>query len=149
VVVPKSKGKKLIGRFHYQSVALGRRAVGSTYLKGYRVSSRAKTFFDCFLMPKYAGGISRILPALVTAKLTDEEWKEWLGHVERIGTKSLAQRAGHILSEAKRNGTISVPKFIIDALSRMSKKGIITVLDPSKPRNGRFVKEWNLYDNIG
>ena len=147
VVIPKSKGKRLIKGFHYQSVALGRRAVGSIYLKGYRLSSRAKTFFDCLLMPKYAGGIPRIISALALAKFTDGEWREWLGYVERIGTKSLAQRAGYVLSAAKRDGTIDAPGLIINALGEISKNGTITVLDPSRPRGGRFVKEWNLYDN--
>lgn len=146
VVVRKGKKEKKIGRMIYRAVSLGNLAIGDCYIKRYRVSTKAKTFFDCFCKPKYAGGYDQILYSLGRADLNGEDWEEFTQFLKMYGSSAVKQRVGYILSSARGRGKI--PSEIIGAVKRMIDKPVVTVLDPSLRRGGEFDKKWKIYDNV-
>ncbi|MEM3370021.1 MAG: type IV toxin-antitoxin system AbiEi family antitoxin [Candidatus Micrarchaeia archaeon] len=151
VAVYKGKKTKKIGRMLFKSVSLGEKAIGAAYIDKYRVSTKAKTFFDCFLIPKYAGGFQQILYSLSVADMTAADWNEFLDYIKKFGSSSMVQRVGYVFSILRRINAKKVPNFLISELRKeLERKGpVITTLDPTIKAKGRFVSEWKIYDNVG
>lgn len=150
IIVYKGKKEKRIGRMLYKSVSLGKKAIGSVYLGRYNISTKAKTFFDCFYFPKYSGGFNQIVYSLSVANLTIKEWNEFLDYIKMFGSSSMIQRTGYILTLLRRRPK-AIPEFVLKQLKiELRKKGtIITRLDPSSKMKGKFIDEWKIYDNVG
>ncbi|MEM3408502.1 MAG: hypothetical protein QXW80_00390 [Candidatus Micrarchaeia archaeon] len=151
VVVCKGKKTKKIGTMVFKTVSLGEKAVGSIYIDRYRVSTKAKTFFDCFLIPKYAGGFQQIIYSLSIADMALNDWNEFLDYIRRFGSSSLIQRVGYIASILRKSNARTVPDFFIRELKKeLEKKGpVITTLDPTIKTKGKYISEWKIYDNVG
>jgi predicted transcriptional regulator of viral defense system len=147
VVVRKGKNEKEIGRMIYKTVSLGRLAIGDCYIKRYRVSTKAKTFFDCFCKPKYAGGYDQIVYSLGRSDLSGEDWAEFTQFLKMYGSSSVKQRVGYVFSSAG-DKSVKIPSEVIKEVKRMVNKPVVTVLDPSLSRTGKFDKKWKIYDNV-
>lgn len=138
----KGSGRKTMGRFTFISVSMGKAALGDVEVGKYRVSSRAKTLFDCFLFPKYAGGAEGILRALSLARLEGGDWEEFLSYLPLAG-KSDLQRMGFLLEKSKK-----APKKVLDALLKRIRKPVAAKLDPAFPAGGRINTRWNIIENV-
>lgn len=142
VVTVNTSMEKTIGEYTLKAVAMGDKATGMTYHNGTYVSTVAKTFFDCFYKPQYAGGYSTITNALYDA---DIDWNEFLGYFE-LASNSLCQRTGYIL-DILGDATDIVPIDVLDYFKKRIKNN--TRLLPSGRSKGKYVKEWMLLDNLG
>ena len=138
----KGSGRRRLGNFTFISVSMGKAALGDTEVGGYRVSSRAKTFFDCFLFPKYSGGVQGILRALSLSRLEGADWDEFLSYLPLAG-KSDLQRMGFLL---EKSGV--APRRVLAAVRRRLGRPAKVRLDPVFPARGRLDAKWNLIENI-
>ena len=77
---------KILGGIEVKAVAMGARAVGVTKYEGYVVSTRAKTLYDCFHIPDYAGGYGGFTQATYALALTTAEWGEFLVYIHKFDT---------------------------------------------------------------
>ena len=134
--------EKRIGEYTFKSVAMGEKATGMTYYKDAYVSTIAKTFFDCFYKPQYAGGYSTITKALYDV---DMDWDEFTGYFG-LASSSLCQRTGYVL-ELFGKETDKIPEEVLHYFRTRIKNN--TKLVPSGRSVGRYMKEWMLLDNLG
>lgn len=143
VVTSKTSRETIIGQFTFKAVAMGRRAVGQVLLGRLWVSSPAKTFFDCFRRPGYAGGYSTLSKALFSAEL---DWREFLSYFERFASDSLCQRTAYVIDLLSEAGK-KVPKHVLDYFSRRVRTR--TRLVPTAADAGKWVSRWQVMDNLG
>lgn len=132
-----------MGQFMFKAVAMGKRATGQVLLGRLWVSSLAKTFFDCFYRPSYAGGYSTLSKAIYAAEL---DWREFLSYFERLASNSLCQRTAYVLDLLRGVGK-GVPKFVFDHLSRRVRTR--TRLVPTAKGGGKWIARWGVMDNLG
>lgn len=131
------------GVLSYKIVNLGDRAVGSVSKDFIRVSSLAKTFFDCFYMPEYAGGLPRVITAFKRARFSKNDWSEFFYYLRDYGSFCLRMRVCFFV-ESFFGG--EVPKKFLNEFKPDSYK-TVCFFDSSASRKGRFVKEWSLIAN--
>jgi len=143
-VVTKNRSvEKTIGEYTLRCVAMGKRCTGMTFYRGVYVSSREKTFFDCFYKPQYAGGYSVITQALYQAHPLD--WQKFCAYFSGESS-SLCQRTGYILDlQDQRTGII--PESVLSFFRQRIKNN--TRLSVSGTGSGTYVRSWMLVDNIG
>ncbi len=122
---------------------MGKNARGLTFYKDLYVSTLAKTFFDCFYKPHYAGGYSEITKALFEAKELD--WGEFVRYFDQA-SDALCQRTGYVLDLYNRE-TDRVPEGVL-AYFRSRKKNK-TALLPSGGGKETYSSEWMVMDNLG
>lgn len=132
-----------IRQFMFKAVAMGERATGEVWFERLWVSSPAKTFFDCFYKPNYAGGYSTLSKALFAAEL---EWREFLSYFKRFASNSLCQRTAYVLDLLRGAGK-KVPGFVLDYFSRRVRTR--TRLVPTVAGAGKWVARWQVMDNLG
>jgi len=139
----KSETLNLLEQYDIKVIKLGKRYTGFEKRDGYRVSSLAKTFFDCFYHPQYAGGYPEVLKALHSCEQLN--WDEFLSYLKKFASASLCQKVGHLLTLLQETG-YKIPEKVIDYLrERVSVK---TRLEP-KTSGGKLNKEWLVIDNLG
>ncbi|MFH0863122.1 MAG: hypothetical protein V1875_08865 [Candidatus Altiarchaeota archaeon] len=145
-VITKDKSASYkLGEYEFNYIAMGQKAVGETLHKGFYTSTRAKTFFDCFMKPQYAGGYSTLTHALY---LDDKiEWDEFQKYLELFASHSLMQRTGYILGLLKTKTDKRIPAHLIDYLKKNINSK--TRLIPDNKTPGKYVREWMLTDNEG
>jgi predicted transcriptional regulator of viral defense system len=137
--------KKLYGLdIEIRAVALRSRALGMGKFNGYVVSTRAKTLYDCFYLPEYAGGYARLLSGALRLKMGGADWLEFATYIDTFEGSSFKRKVGYMLDLLGRKGASSVPKWVT---RRLNVNGPAAKLGAGK--NGRYVKEWNLIDYIG
>jgi len=140
----KSRTVKLVDQYEVKALALKKRFTGYEHKDDYTVSTVAKTFFDCFFHPQYAGGLSEVLKSLQSCEAMD--WNEFLSHCKRFGSDSFCQKVGYLLSLMEKETGLKVPSSVIRYLrSRTNTK---TRLVP-RLKGGQLVKEWLVVDNVG
>lgn len=139
----KSETISLLKHYEIKAVKLGKRFTGLEKLQKYTVSTKAKTFFDCFYHPHYAGGYSEVLKSLYTAGQID--WQEMEKYLEKFGSSSICQKIGYLISVLKETGYDSPHDFVEYLKSRVGNK---IKLDFSQS-GGVYNKEWMITDNIG
>jgi len=115
------------------------------FYKNVYVSSKTKTFYDCFYKPRYCGGYSVIAKALYLNKGCD--WNELKKYFENFASDSLCQRSGYVLEIIKNAGSIEVPGFIISYLKSRIKTN--SRLIPLNKSAGKYIREWKILDNLG
>jgi predicted transcriptional regulator of viral defense system len=138
----KSETLNLLKQYEIKAIKLGKRYTGFEKKDSYIVSSLAKTFFDCFFHPQYAGGYSEVLKSLHACEQID--WDEFVSYFKRFGSASLCQKLGYLLTLLKETG-YKVPGKVIDYLKKQVR--VKTRLD-SKVSGGKLNKEWLIVDNI-
>lgn len=139
----KSDSLKLLKQYEIKAIKLGKRYVGYVKKNNYKVSSIAKTFFDCFYHPQYAGGYSEVLKSLYACKEMD--WDEFLSYFKKFASNSLCQKVGYLLTLLKETG-YDVPDNVIEYLKK--RVCVKTRLDPNI-HGGKLSKDWLVIDNIG
>jgi predicted transcriptional regulator of viral defense system len=140
VTVNKSREKR-IGEYTFKAVAMGKRAIGVTYLRRMYISTISKTFFDCFYKPQYCGGYSAITKAINDV---EPDWNEFIRYF-KFASDSLCQRTGYVLEliEKETGKKIST----LDDFRKRVKTN--TKLVPSGKAKGKYIKEWMVLDNLG
>jgi len=139
----KSETVALLKQYEVRAITFRSRYTGFETKDGYVVSTVAKTFFDCFFHPNYAGGYAEVLKSLHSC--TSIDWQEFLKYVKRFASDNLCQKIGYLLSVLAK-AHYDVPKAVISYLK--SRVNVKTRLD-TKRAGGEFKQEWQLYDNIG
>ncbi|MGI0135156.1 MAG: type IV toxin-antitoxin system AbiEi family antitoxin domain-containing protein [Candidatus Micrarchaeaceae archaeon] len=138
-----TSGSGTVGQMEIRAVALKRRAMGMTEYEGYKISTRAKTIYDCFHMSEYAGGYSKVIEAVHAMDLNADEWKEFMRYVASFESDSSKRKIGYMLELANKAGS-GVPDAVIRSLKR---KGPVVKL--GKGLNGRYIKGWGIVDYLG
>jgi predicted transcriptional regulator of viral defense system len=127
-----------------KAVALGRRATGMTYFNGYFVSSKAKTLYDCFYMPRFSGGYSNVLAAVNRLDFGKSDWKDFIFYVKRFGNPSFSRKTGFLLWLLNENSpTKIVPENVLDELNTGKK-----IVKIGKGTKGKFNKKWGIVNYI-
>ncbi len=134
---------KLLKQYEVKAIKLGKRYVGYEKKDNYVISSVAKTFFDCFYHPQYAGGYSEILKSLHACKEMD--WNELLSYFKKFASNSLCQKVGYLLTLLKETD-YKVPEKVIEYMKKQVR--VKTRLD-SKISGGKLNREWLVIDNLG
>ena len=142
VTYNKSK-EKTLGQYLFKAVAMGDRATGMTNYRDVYISTIAKTFFDCFYRPQYAGGYSTITRALYEAKALD--WPEFTGYF-RLASDAMCQRTGYILDMLNNDTRIVPARTLNYFISRIKNK---TLLLPTDKGKATYDKKWMIMDNLG
>ena len=81
-----SKSKK-IGEYLFKAVALKNKAIGFETKDDYVISTKAKTLFDCILLPNYSLEEDKLINTFKEVRLTKKEWKEFDFYVHRFTNK--------------------------------------------------------------
>jgi predicted transcriptional regulator of viral defense system len=140
----RSETVTLLKEYEIRAVKLGQRYAGYERQGEYRVSSIAKTFYDCFWRSSLAGGMPEVLKSLYHCDKID--WQEFIKYLKKFASDSLCQRIGYQLSLLKRETSYEIPKDVINYLkSRISNK---SRLDPTQG-SGKLDKNWLIIDNVG
>jgi predicted transcriptional regulator of viral defense system len=143
-VVTTNKSREYnLGEYTFKSVAMGDKATGMAFYNGLYVSTPAKTFFDCFYKPQYAGGYAEITKALYQAKEID--WREFVSYFDHA-SDALCQRTGHVLDMFDRD-TGKVPDHVLAYLRARRKNK--TPLLPSGGGKETYNPDWMVMDNLG
>ncbi len=132
-----------IGEIEVRALAIKNRAAGITDYNGYTISTRAKTIYDCFYIPEYAGGYSKVIEAVHNMELKKDEWKEFINYVNSFESDSSKRKIGYMLSIANKVNSV-VPESV---LRELNNKGAIVKL--GNGTNGRYIKEWKIVDYLG
>ena len=140
----KSETTPLLEHYEIKAVKLGKRFAGFREKGKYKISTRAKTFFDCFCHPQYAGGYSEILKSLHLAEKID--WIELEKYLDYFGSSSICQKIGYMLSLLCNETGYDLPADFLEYLrGRIKNK---TKLDFAF-KGGKYAREWMVIDNIG
>lgn len=107
------------------------------------MSTKAKTFFDCFYQSEYAGEYSEVLKSLHASDKID--WKELEKYFAKFGSASLCQRVGYLFSLLEETEYKLPDAFLEYLQGRIKNK---TKLD-YKQKGGTYDKKWMVIDNIG
>lgn len=107
------------------------------------VSDPARTMVDILDDPKIAGGIRHVADIL-KAYLSHERRNDslLLEYAHKLGNRTVFKRLGYLLEATKVNDVT-----FIEACRKAMSSGI-SLLDPSAPRKGRFIRKWNLRANV-
>jgi len=107
------------------------------------VSDPARTVVDILDDPKIAGGIRHVADIIKTY-LSHKRRNDslLLEYAHKLGNRTVFKRLGYLLEAAKVNDVI-----LIETCHKAISSGI-SLLDPSAPRKGRFVRRWNLRVNV-
>lgn len=143
VATRRESRSKRFGNIEIKAVSLNERAVGITRYEGYSISTRAKTLYDCFHIPDYAGGYSKIVEAVYSLNLSAKEWEEFLGYVDNFEADSAKRKIGYTLEIANKAGS-RVPLRIINSL--MINGSIIKF---GRGKSGKYIRKWKLFDYLG
>ncbi|MBI1936389.1 hypothetical protein HYS31_08205 [Candidatus Woesearchaeota archaeon] len=106
------------------------------------ISSIEKTFFDCFLKPRFIG-FTDVTKTLYGAKI---DWDKFLSFFKLTHNNSLCQRTGYVLELMKKNTGSKIPSFVFEYLLKSIKNPV--KLMPLKGKS-TFNRKWKVQDNIG
>ena len=106
-------------------------------------SDPSRTLVDILDDPKIAGGIRHGTDILKTY-LSHERRNDslLLDYIHRLGNRTVFKRLGYLLEAIK-----VADRRLTEACRKGMSSGI-SLLDPSAPRKGRFVRRWNLRINV-
>ncbi len=129
-------------QYTIQFVPLHHLFVGFEKKNDIYVSTIEKTFFDCFLKPRFVG-FTNLTKALYDAKI---DWHEFIRYFTLTKNNALCQRTGYILELMKKTTKLEIPSFVFAFLLRRVKHPVKLL-----PIRGRsmFNKRWKVQDNLG
>ncbi|MCW1301646.1 MAG: hypothetical protein OH316_00725 [Candidatus Parvarchaeota archaeon] len=134
---------KILQNTEIKAVSLGKRATGMVYFKGYFVSSRAKTLYDCFYMPQLSGGYSNLLAAINRLKLSESDWKTFIFYMNRFGNQSFSRKVGFLLDLLSENTAAAIPVWVLKELN-IGKQ----IVKLGRGTGGKFNKKWMVVNYI-
>lgn len=107
------------------------------------VSDPARTIVDILDDPKIGAGIRHIADILRAYRSHERRNDSLLlEYAHKLGNRTVFKRLGYLLEVTKVDDVA-----LIEACRKAISSGI-SLLDPSAPRKGRFVRRWNLRVNI-
>ncbi|MCK5039494.1 MAG: hypothetical protein KAR87_00815 [Candidatus Aenigmarchaeota archaeon] len=112
-----------------------------TTINKYPVSTKEKTFFDCFNKPQYCGGFYQITNALYSTRIN---WKILLTYFKKHASNVLCQKTGYILEQMKEKTNYEIPNYVINYLKTRIKNKVYLI---AGQKGGKYNKEWKLTDN--
>lgn len=141
----KSRAREFGGR-NYRVIALGRKCIGFKTINGVAVSTIPKTLFDCFLHPGFCGGLTGVVEALESSKLSAADWMEFEGYLNDFASNALKQRVGFIVDSMQ--GELKPPAAFLKRLKKsVSDSRTVCILEPFIKRRGRFNGVWRVLVN--
>lgn len=143
VATRNERGIKQMGQYSFRAIPIGKKHIGSEKKDGYTISTIPKTIYDCLVQSELAGGYPQILKAISEARLSESEWKEVMRYAKRFEKSAFFQRLGYIL------GIMPKKNKAIQRLIAECKKKVRSKIYLYKRRNGRYVRQWKLVDDIG
>ena len=103
-----------------------------------RISDKEKTIIDCLDKPKYCGGIEEIVKAIYFAR--DElNFNKIIRYGIRMNNNAIIKRIGFILDLFGFEEEKKLRRFVGKSYA---------ILEPSKPKKGRFNSKWRLVINV-
>lgn len=136
IATKNKRGRKTVGAFDVEFIPLNNDFYGVVEVDGLRVSTRAKTFFDCIKKISLTPGRYTVVQTLKRASLTTQEWRELLYYLENTESKSLKQRAGFLLEEA-------APEWFLKKLEKLIGEKAVVKTDFNLKG---FNKQWGIYN---
>ncbi len=133
-----------IGEYIFKYISV-KNTEGVEFYKNVYVSSKTKTFYDCFSKPQYCGGYSVIAKALYLNKGCD--WNKLKAYFENFASDTLCQRSGYVIELIKKANIVEIPDFIISYFKSRIKT--TARLIPQNKSGGKYIKEWHILDNLG
>jgi predicted transcriptional regulator of viral defense system len=118
---------------------MGKLVFGTVYHNGYKVSTKAKTLFDCAYNIHYVEDIGPLLDLI--HDMNGEDFTELLKYLHLVQTSSIIQRIGVILEKA------DAPKKTLSEIKKLCGKSIIR-LDKKDKRYIKYDRKWKVFDNI-
>ncbi len=112
---------RIFGQTELKAVAIHSRATGVERLGDYEVSSVAKTIYDCFHLPEYAGGLSAVLEAIHRANMNKIQWAEFLTYVDRFESNNSKKKIGAYLNLLQETDK-PVPSWVVSHLGKAELK---------------------------
>ncbi len=134
-----------LGEYTFKYISVGNKGTDIKFYKGFYVSSKTKTVYDCFYKPQYCGGYSGVVKALYLNNGCN--WKKLKEYFEKFASDSLCQRSGYVLELMKNENIIKIPGFIISYMRSRIRTN--TRLIPQNKYAGKYIKEWRVLDNLG
>ena len=104
------------------------------------VSDLEKTLIDCLYKPDYAGGIVDIAKALYKAR-KDIRFEKLNGYLDPFGAQSVRKRLGYLLDG------FGIEEDFTQTLEA-SLSNSYTSLDPSLPKEGKYISKWKIQANL-
>lgn len=104
------------------------------------VSDLEKTLIDCLYKPDYAGGVVEIAKAVYKAR-KDLKFEKLDDYLQRFGAQSVRKRLGYLLDG------FGIERDFTEALAA-SISSSYTSLDPSLPKEGKYISKWKVLVNI-
>lgn len=105
-----------------------------------KCSNLERTIVDILYRPEYVGGISVVAKALVRAHHNLDYFK-LMGYIQTMGTQSVIKRLGYLLE-------LLEIEFPIFSQLQEKKSDSYVLLDPSRPKKGKFLSRWSIQLNI-
>jgi len=103
-------------------------------------SDLEKTIIDCLFKPEYAGGITEIAKAIYKIKEKIDDSKILL-YVKRFDSQAVIKRLGFLLE------LLEIKSTMTNELQKLRTNSIVS-LEPSYPKEGKFVSRWAIQQNI-
>ena len=104
------------------------------------VSDPEKTLIDCLYKPDYAGGIAEVAKALFKARKS-LDFEKLNSYLERFGAQSVRKRLGYLLDG------FGIERAFTKTLEA-SLSSSYTILDPSLPKEGKYISKWKILANL-
>ncbi|MBI5225704.1 hypothetical protein HY994_00510 [Candidatus Micrarchaeota archaeon] len=137
VCTRKKRGMKDLGGFDVQFVPMGDADFYGIADEGaLRVSTKAKTFFDCLKKPAMAGGIDKVIRTLKLAELGLDDWTELAVYLDATPSKSLKQRSGFWLDG------LAPEWFLMDLEKSIGRKSVVRMPNCNPIQ---FDARWGVY----
>ncbi len=87
VVTSHKSASTVIGAYGFRAIAMREKAIGFKNVGGLTVSTRAKTLFDCLYLERYSIERDKLIEAYKTAKLSQDELREFDSYAKRFVSK--------------------------------------------------------------
>ena len=138
-VTSSRKKVRKIGEYTYVSMPMGKFTFGATTYKGYKVSTMAKTIFDCIYNIHYMGDLKPLMDMI--HDMDRRQFGDLISYIRRYNNSSFTQRTGFILEGA------GAPKDILTIIRSMIGKSV-TKLDSKSNVRAKYNPLWKILDNI-
>ncbi len=135
------KKETVIDGSKYVCVPMGRMGFGSVSFRGYKVSTKAKTLFDCIYNLIYLDDKKPLIA--LAFDLKESEFEEFMNYADKLDHASFYQRAGYVFDIAKAKG-----RFLRIIASKIEAYSVVKLV-PKLRDMGNYVGKWHIYDNAG
>jgi predicted transcriptional regulator of viral defense system len=104
------------------------------------IYDKERSFLDCFAAPRHFGGLGEAL-GILEEHAGELDLEKLTQYALRYGKASVAKRLGWALDRA------GAPRRVTAPLAKLPMDGM-RLLDPTRPRGGRFDERWMVQENL-